>query len=141
MSCDMNGGNRQSNARGVRIAAVLLGLALLAGAASLPAAPAEDSMAKAADVETYFRTRALIGTARAQEAHADDVPPREVLQIAPRFTYLLGITLTRGNAPPFLPLMEQVRADAEALLTPLKKNLGSGGRQRPFVEYPQLPRC
>lgn len=163
MSCDMNRGNRQSDARGVRIAAVLLGLALLAGAASLPAqavsggylapqaalhieawlpaAPADDSMAKAADVETYFRTRALIGTARAQEAHADDVPPREVLQIAPRFTYLLGITLTRSNAPHFLHLMEQVRADAEALLTPLKRNVGSGGRQRPFVEYPQLPRC
>src|SRR5580704_11869063 len=39
----------------------------------LPPAPADDSMAKAADVETYFRTRALIGTARAEEAHVDDV--------------------------------------------------------------------
>jgi len=52
----------------------------------LPGAPADDSLAKAADVETYFRTRALIGTARAEEAHADDVPPADALRVAPRFT-------------------------------------------------------
>ena len=155
--------DRSTRTRPLTLAAALLGLMLWAGApplaaqalsagylaagralhieAWLPPAPADDSMAKAADVETYFRTRALIGTARAQEAHADDVPPREVLLVAPRFTYLLGITLTRSNAPRFLHLMEQVRADAEALLIPLKKNVGSGGRQRPFIEYPQLPKC
>jgi acid phosphatase (class A) len=107
----------------------------------LPGAPADDSMAKAADVETYFRTRSLIGTARAEEAHADDVPPAEPLKVAPRFTYLLGITVSPANAPNFLHLMSQVRSDAELLLAPVKKNVGSGGRHRPFVEYPQLPRC
>jgi acid phosphatase (class A) len=107
----------------------------------LPGAPADDSMAKAADVETFFRTRALIGTARAEEARADDVPPAEPLKVAPRFTYLLGITVSAGNAPVFLRLMSQVRSDAEQLLAPVKKNVGSGGRHRPFVEYPQLPHC
>jgi acid phosphatase (class A) len=107
----------------------------------LPGPPADDSMAKAADVETFFRTRALIGTARAEEAHADDVPPAEALKVAPRFTYLLGITLSASNAPGFLHLMSQVRSDAEQLLAPVKKNVGSGGRHRPFVEYPQLPHC
>jgi acid phosphatase (class A) len=107
----------------------------------LPGAPADDSMAKAADIETYFRTRALIGTARAEEAHADDVPPADPLRIAPRFTYLLGITVTAANAPVLLRLMNQVRGDAELLLAPVKKSVGSGGRHRPFVEYPQLPRC
>jgi acid phosphatase (class A) len=107
----------------------------------LPGAPADDSMAKAADVETFFRTRVLVGTARAEEAHADDVPPAEPLKVAPRFTYLLGITVSPGNAPVFLHLMSQVRSDAEQLLAPVKKSVGSGGRHRPFVEYPQLPHC
>jgi acid phosphatase (class A) len=107
----------------------------------LPGAPADDSMAKAADVETFFHTRALIGTARAEEAHADDVPPAEPLKVAPRFTYLLGISVSADNAPRFLRLMSQVRSDAEQLLAPVKKSVGSGGRHRPFVEYPQLPHC
>ncbi|HUL18773.1 MAG TPA: hypothetical protein VLV29_05840, partial [Steroidobacteraceae bacterium] len=75
----------------------------------LPPAPADDSMAKAADVETYFHTRALIGTARAEEAHADDVAPRPAENVAPRFTYLLGLRLNRQNAPRFLQMMERVR--------------------------------
>ncbi len=107
----------------------------------LPPPPAEDSLAKAQDLEVYFSTRALIGTARAEEAHADDVPPRPAAGIAPRFTYLLGISVDRGNAPRFLTLMERVRGDAEQLLAPVKKSVGNGGRHRPFVEYPQLPRC
>src|SRR5579862_7698496 len=125
-------GDHPSGARITRQAAVLVAFLLCAPAAPLaaqglsagylapaaalhieawlPAAPADDSMAKAADVETYFRTRALIGTARAQEAHADDVPPAEPLKVAPRFTYLLGITLSASNAPAFLHLMSQVRS-------------------------------
>lgn len=106
----------------------------------LPPPPADDSMAKAADVEAYFRSRALIGTARAEEAHADDVvKPAE--KVAPRFTYLLGITLDRRNAPRFLHMMDLVRNDAEWLMVPVKKDVGAGGRRRPFVEYPQLSRC
>jgi len=107
----------------------------------LPPAPADDSMAKAADVETYFRTRTLIGTARAEEAHADDVAPRPAEKVAPRFSYLLGLNLNRQNAPRFLQMMERVRGDAEALVAPVKKPVGSGGRHRPFVEYPDLPKC
>ncbi len=148
-------------AAGVRLAALILSFACAAAVvqarpvnagyldpavalhieAWLPGAPADDSMAKAADVESYFHTRALIGTARAEEAHADDVPPTDPLKVAPRFTYLLGITLSPASTPNFLRLMSQVRSDAELLLAPLKKNVGSGGRHRPFVEYPQLPRC
>jgi len=158
-TCAKNAGARR--ARAARITAQVLWLVCAAAAlqarpaaagyldpavalhieAWLPGAPADDSMAKAADVETYFRTRALIGTARAEEAHADDVPPADPLKVAPRFTYLLGITLSPANAPNFLHLMSQVRSDAELLLAPVKKNVGSGGRHRPFVEYPQLPRC
>ena len=107
----------------------------------LPPAPADDSMAKAADVETYFHTRTLIGTARAEEAHADDVAPRPAEKVAPRFSYLLGLNLNRQNAPRFLQMMERVRSDAEALVAPVKKPVGSGGRHRPFVEYPDLPKC
>jgi acid phosphatase (class A) len=107
----------------------------------LPPAPADDSMAKAADVETYFHTRARIGTARAEEAHADDVAPQPAEKVAPRFGYLLGLNLNRQNAPRFLQMMERVRSDAEALVAPVKKPVGSGGRHRPFVEYPDLPKC
>jgi len=107
----------------------------------LPAAPADNSMAKAADVETYFSTRALIGTARADEAHADDVAPSPAENVAPRFDYLLGIKLTRGNAPQLLHLMDGVRADALSMVEPVKKDVGAGGRHRPFVDYPQLPKC
>lgn len=106
----------------------------------LPPAPADDSLAKAADVEAFFRSRMLIGTARAAEAHADDVvKPAEL--VAPRFSYLLGITLDRRSAPRFLHMMDLVRNDAEWLLAPVKKDLGSGGRRRPFVEYPEQPTC
>ena len=106
----------------------------------LPAAPADDSLAKAADLETYFHTRALIGTARAEEAHADDVvKPAE--KVAPRFTYLLGVSLDRGNAPRLLHMMDLVRNDIEWLLAPVKKDVGAGGRRRPFVEYPKLAHC
>jgi acid phosphatase (class A) len=138
-------------------AALLLGAAALQAQESAPGylppgqalhieawlapAPPDDSMAKAADVETYFHTRALIGTARAEEAHADDVAPRPAEKVAPRFTYLLGVMLNRQNAPRFLQMMERVRSDAEALLAPVKKPVGSGGRHRPFVEYPDLPKC
>lgn len=106
----------------------------------LPAPPPEDSMAKAADVEIYFRSRSLIGTARAEEAHADDVV-KPADKVAPRFTYLLGLTLNRRNAPRFLHMMDLVRNDAEWLMAPVKKDVGAGGRRRPFVEYPKLPRC
>ena len=107
----------------------------------LPPAPAGDSMAQAADVEAYFRSRTLIGTARAEEAHADDVAPRPAAQVAQRFTYLLGITLTPRNAPRLLAMMERVRSDADWLLAPVKKPVGAGGRHRPFVDYPSLPHC
>jgi acid phosphatase (class A) len=106
----------------------------------LPPAPADDSMAKAADVEGYFRTRALMGSARAEEAHADDVI-RPAEKVAPRFIYLVGINLDRKNAPRFLAMMDLVRNDAEWLLAPVKKDVVSGGRHRPFVEYPQLAHC
>jgi acid phosphatase (class A) len=106
----------------------------------LPPAPADDSLAKAADVEAFFHTRALIGSARAEEAHADDViKPAD--KVAPRFTYLMGITLDRGNAPKFLHMMDLVRNDLEWLLAPVKQDVGKGGRHRPFVEYPELAHC
>lgn len=106
----------------------------------LPAAPAEDSLAKAADVEDYFRSRTLIGTPRAEEAHADDVV-RPAEKVALRFSYLLGISLERSNAPKFLRMMDRVRNDVEWLLAPVKTSVGSGGRHRPFVDYPGLPKC
>ena len=106
----------------------------------LPPAPPPDSLAQAADVEAVQHARALLGTPRADEAHADDVikPPE---QVAPRFTYLLGMQLDRRNAPHFLHMMELVRNDIEWLLAPVKKAVGAGGRQRPFVMSPQLATC
>jgi acid phosphatase (class A) len=106
----------------------------------LPPAPARDSLAQAADVEAVQHDRALLGTPRADEAHADDVvKPAE--QVAARFTYLFGVRLDRGNAPHFLHMMDLVRNDIEWLLTPVKKEVGAGGRQRPFVAYPHLATC
>jgi acid phosphatase (class A) len=106
----------------------------------LPAPPAEDSMANAADVETFLRTRSLIGTARAEEAHADDVvKPAEA--VAARFSYVMGVTLDRKNAPRLMRMMDLVRNDAELLVVPVKKPVSSGGRRRPFLDYPKLPTC
>lgn len=106
----------------------------------LPAPPAEDSMANAADVEAYLRSRTLIGTAREQEARADDVvKPAEA--IALRFSYVMGVTLDRHSAPHLLKMMERVRNDAEWLVLPVKKAVASGGRRRPFVDFPNLPKC
>jgi acid phosphatase (class A) len=106
----------------------------------LPQAPAPDSLAQAADVEAVQQERALLNTPRADEAHADDVvKPAE--QVAARFTYLLGVRLDRTNAPHFLHMMDLVRNDIEWLLAPVKKELGAGGRPRPFVSYPHLATC
>src|SRR5262249_54415091 len=103
-------------------------------------APAEDSMANAADVEAYLSSRALIGTARAEEAHADDVvKPAEA--VAPRFAYVLGVTLDRKSAPALMKMMDLVRNDSEWLVLPVKKAVASGGRRRPFVDFPNLPKC
>lgn len=106
----------------------------------LPPAPPRDSLAQAADVQAYFDTRALVATPRGEEAHADDVvgPPEAVAQ---RFTYVMGVTLDRGNAPTFMHMMELVRNDEVALMQPMKKDVVDGGRRRPFVDYPDRPMC
>lgn len=97
-------------------------------------------MANAADVAAYLRSRSLIGTSRAEEAHADDVvKPAEA--VAERFTYVMGITLDRKNAPRLMQMMDLVRNDAEWLTLPVKKAVVSGGRRRPFVDFPTLPKC
>ena len=106
----------------------------------LPPPPAEDSMANAADVVAYLQSRSLIGTARAEEAHADDVAkPAEA--VAQRFAYVMGITLDRRNASQLMKMMDLVRNDAEWLTLPVKKAVTSGGRRRPFVDFPTLPKC
>lgn len=106
----------------------------------LPPPPAEDSMANAADVEAYLQSRRLIGTSRAEEAHADDaVTPAEA--VAARFAYVMGVTLDRKSAPRLLKMMDRVRSDAEWLVLPVKKSVADGGRRRPFVDFPNLPKC
>jgi acid phosphatase (class A) len=106
----------------------------------LPPAPARDSLAQAADVQAFFDTRALVATSRGQEAHADDVigPPEAV---ATRFTYIMGVTLDRRNAPTLMHMMELVRNDEVSLMQPMKKDVVDGGRRRPFVDYPDRPMC
>jgi acid phosphatase (class A) len=106
----------------------------------LPPPPADDSLSQAADIETFFATRALIGTPRGEEAHADDVVG-PVEAVALRFTYLMGVTLDRRNAPNLMRMMERLRADEQTLLAPVKKDLDKGGRHRPFVDYPGRPAC
>ncbi len=106
----------------------------------LPAAPAPDSLAQAADVQAYFTARALLGTPRGEEAHADDViGPAEA--VAPRFTYVMGVTLDRANAPTLMRMMDLVRTDEQALMLAVKKDVANGGRHRPFVDYPGRPKC
>ncbi|MBS0580063.1 MAG: phosphatase PAP2 family protein [Proteobacteria bacterium] len=106
----------------------------------LPPAPAPDSLSQAADIEAFFATRTLIGTPRGEEAHADDVVgPAEA--VALRFTYLMGVTLDRKNAPTLMHMMDRLRADEQALMAPVKKDVTKGGRHRPFVEYPGRPTC
>jgi len=101
----------------------------------LPPPPAEDSMTNAADVAAYLHSRALIGTAREQEARADDVvKPAEA--VALRFSYIMGVTLDRRSAPHLLTMMDLVRNDAEWLMLPVKKAVASGGRRRPSPSRP-----
>jgi acid phosphatase (class A) len=106
----------------------------------LPPPPAEDSLANATDVEAYLRSRPLIGTARATEAHADDVV-RPAEAVAARFSYIIGVALDRDSAPRLMKMMELVRNDAEWLVLPVKKPVASGGRRRPFVDFPTQPKC
>jgi acid phosphatase (class A) len=105
----------------------------------LAPAPAEDSMANAADVAAYLGSRALIGTARAEEAHADDVSGAEA--VAARFSYIMGVTLDRKSAPTLMKMMNLVLNDADWLMRPVKKAVTNGGRRRPFVDFPSLAKC
>jgi acid phosphatase (class A) len=106
----------------------------------LPPPPAEDSLANATDIEAFLQSRSLIGTARAVEAHADDVvKPAEA--VAARFSYIMGVALDRNSAPRLMKMMDLVRNDAEWLVLPVKKPVASGGRRRPFVDFPTQPKC
>jgi len=106
----------------------------------LPPPPPEDSLANATDVEAFLRSRSLIGTARAEEAHADDVvKPAEA--VAARFSYIMGVTLDRNSAPRLMKMMDLVRNDAEWLVVAVKKPVVGGGRRRPFVDFPTQPKC
>ena len=104
-----------------------------------PPAPALDSPVNLADLAAYFTTRNLIGTPRGQSAQDDDVylPP----DVAPRFAGALGVSLTKDNAPLVLAVVQFAQKDLEALVKPVKKPRASGGRTRPYVQYPDLPAC
>jgi acid phosphatase (class A) len=53
----------------------------------------------------------------------------------------MGVRLDRSNAPTLMHMMELVRNDEQWLMLPVKKDVVNGGRRRPFVDYPDRPKC
>jgi acid phosphatase (class A) len=105
----------------------------------LPAAPPRDSLAQAADVQAILDSRALVDATRGAEAHLDDV--YQANEVAPRFAFVLGVTLDAKTAPRTLHVMELVSNDAQWLMSPIKRSVEEGGRQRPFIDYPTIHTC
>ncbi len=105
----------------------------------LPSPPEAGSAAEAADISAFFSTRALVNRPEGAEAAADDVYTPD--RVAPRFAEALGATLTPDNAPTFFAMMRRVHKDADAMMAPIKRQVGEGGRVRPFVRFPGAPTC
>ncbi len=108
----------------------------------MPPTPSPDSAVETADLATYLGTRALAAGPRGAEAHLDDVyMPADV---APRFSNALGVTLTPANAQIILNTIHLAQLDLEALVKPVKLKVkadGTGGRVRPYVQFPNLAVC
>lgn len=105
----------------------------------LPPAPAPGSAAEAEDWAVFAQSRAVLATPRGQQAAEDDVFEDEAL--LQRFEDVLGARLTRQNAPALVRLIGRMKADANAFVAPIKRQVGEGGRIRPFVARPTQPSC
>jgi acid phosphatase (class A) len=104
----------------------------------LPLTPAPGSSEDKFDAQTYFDTRALIGTPRGQLASDDDVytPP----ELAPRFAAALGFTPSPEATPRLMELMKRAEREVEVMTNPIKRDPPEG-RVRPFVAHPGLQMC
>lgn len=105
----------------------------------LPSAPATHSAAEAEDIAEFKATRAVLNTARGQQAAEDDVYNPAL--VAGRFKDAAGVALTPENAPTLMALIAKVEADASLLVAPVKLSVNQGGRKRPFVLYPKAATC
>lgn len=97
-----------------------------------------------ADLSVYLATRVLVAGPRGAEAHQDDVYTPE--EVAPRFQAALGVALDPANpdAKFILDTIHLAQSDLEALVKPVKLPVQpdqTGGRVRPYVQFPALPAC
>jgi acid phosphatase (class A) len=100
--------------------------------ALLPAPPARESAAFAADREAFLTTRPLINTARWKQAAKDaDLHFPEAPQA---FSCALNAPITKGVMPNLYILLQRTSTDSSVAVSAAKKYYQ---RVRPFVEYKQ----
>jgi acid phosphatase (class A) len=98
--------------------------------ALLPPPPADDSAAKAADVEAYRTTRALRDTARWQLATQD--ADLNFPGAAGTYSCALGAPITEAATPRLYTLLRRTLTDGGAATGPAKR---AHFRRRPFAEF------
>jgi acid phosphatase (class A) len=113
---------------------------------TLPSAPALESFEEQLDVDLFKSTRSFVTAVpgqpvpmRGQEAANDDV--YDETAVGPRFADALGAPIDAVHEPKLLALMARIKAEGEAIVAPIKKDIDHGGRKRPFVQFPDSPTC
>ncbi|HET8706714.1 MAG TPA: phosphatase PAP2 family protein [Pseudomonadales bacterium] len=107
----------------------------------IPMAPTFGSEQDQSDVAIFWGMRDVLKSPRGLQAAQDDVyVPAEVVT---RFAPAAGLPkdLPPEQIPHLLNLMEQMQADAEKLVKPVKRKVSAGGKIRPFVRFSGSPTC
>ncbi len=100
--------------------------------ALLPAPPAKESAAFAADQEAFRTTRSLINTERWRQASKD--ANLHFPEAPQAFSCALEVPITKDSMPNLYVLLQRTSTDASAATMAAKKNYK---RVRPFVVYKQ----
>jgi acid phosphatase (class A) len=100
--------------------------------ALLPAPPARESAAFAADREAFLTTRSLVNTARWEQATKD--ANLHFPEAPQAFSCALNAPITKDVMPNLYLLLQRTSTDASVAVSAAKKNYQ---RVRPFVEYKQ----
>jgi acid phosphatase (class A) len=114
--------------------------------AIIPPTPAPESLTDRLDIDLFKATRSLVTApagqpipARGQQAADDDVYTESA--VGPRFAEALGAPIDTVHEPKLLALIAYVKAEGEAIVAPIKKDVKDGGRKRPFVRFPASTTC
>lgn len=107
----------------------------------IPMAPGFGTETDQSDVAIFQGLRSVLSSPRGLQAAQDDVyVPAEVVL---RFASAAGLpaTVEPKQIEHLLKLVENMQADAETLVKPVKRKVPAGGKVRPFVRFSGSANC